>query len=92
MTAQNLEALGFTRVDVTAEESGYERDWYYFTYDFGNGALSLISSDDSESADDSWHVEVFEDQSIRFTDMRELSSFIELVERNTIVTQDDKED
>jgi len=80
----DLIKLKFKRVDVTAEESGYATDWYYYTYDFGKGALSLISSDSTEANNIGWYVEVFDDSSITFTTVEELVKFIAIVEKNTI--------
>lgn len=82
MKEKELVALGFVRTDVTAEESGYETDWYYYTYDFGKGALSLISCDNAEAENEGWYVEVFEDETIRFTSKIELQQFITIVKRN----------
>ena len=85
MKENELVELGFERTDVTAEESGYDRDWYYYTYDFGKGALSLISCDSTEAErEGKWYAEIFEDETIRFTSKIELMQFIRLVERNTI--------
>ena len=85
MKEKELIALGFERSDVTAEESGYETDWYYYTYDFGQGALSLISCDNSEAEKDGWYVEVFEDETIRFTNSSDVMALIDLISRNTIM-------
>lgn len=84
MKEKELIALGFQRTDVTAEESGYETDWYYYTYDFGKGTLSLISCDNTEAEKDGWSVEVFEDETIQFTNSSDIMALIDLISRNTI--------
>ena len=67
ITEQLLVDLGFVRVEVTEEESGFNKDFYYFTYDFTDtGSFSLITNANDEAEDDSWTVEVFEDSSVRF--------------------------
>ena len=87
MKEKELIALGFNRRDVTAEESGEENDWYYYEINFGNGHLGLITSSNDEVENDEWDVEIFGDNTIRFTD-RSISSdvmaFIDLINRNTI--------
>ena len=87
MKEKELIALGFNRKDVTAEESGEENDWYYYEINFGNGHLGLITSSNDEVENDEWDVEIFGDNTIRFTD-RSISSdvmaFIDLINRNTI--------
>ena len=83
MKEKELVALGFERTDVTAEESGYETDWYYYTLTLGNH-LCLISSDSTEAEKDGWYVEVFEDDIIRFTNSSDVMALIDLINRNTL--------
>ena len=82
MTEQDLIELRFERVDVTAEESGYKRDWYYYTYDFTN-RLSLISNDDIEAEiTKGWYVEFFNtEDKIRFTDTYDVQELIKIINR-----------
>lgn len=80
MKENELIELGFEKIIGELDEP----DWYYYTYDFGNGSLSLISNASDELVDHKWVVEVFEDESIRFTSKIELPQFIRLVERNTV--------
>ena len=81
MTQEELVSLGFKRTDVTAEESGYEADWYYYTYDFGNGSVGLITQANTDIQDDKWHVEVFEDESISYDKYQDVSEFIRIVNK-----------
>ena len=83
MTEQTLIDLNFERTDVTAEESGYETDWYYYTLTLGNH-LCLISNDNTEADKDEWYVEVFEDETIRFTNSKDIRVLIDLINRNTL--------
>ena len=84
MKEKELIALGFSRKDVTAEESGYDADWYYYELDFGNGHLGLISPSNDEIENEEWYVEVFDDNTIRFTNSTDVMAFIDLINRNTI--------
>jgi len=84
MKEKELIALGFNRKDVTAEESGYEGDWYYYEMDFANGHLGLISPSNNEVEKDEWCVEIFDDNTIRFTDSSDVMAFIDLINRNTV--------
>jgi len=81
MTEQNLIDLGFKRVDVTKEESGFPNDWYYYIYYFTSG-FSLISSDNEEAEKDGWCVEFFDADDIRFTNAKELLHLIRIIEHN----------
>jgi hypothetical protein len=82
MEEKDLVDLGFERKDITAEESGNPEDWYYYTYDFGNGCISLITPSNDEVKDGEWSAEIFEDETIRFTDAQDLKIFKEIIERN----------
>jgi hypothetical protein len=82
MKEQDLIDLGFKRTDVTAEESGYERDWYYYDIDFGDKrGISLISPADNEVVGNKWFVEVFEDPSIRIENKKDLEDFIRIINK-----------
>ena len=83
MTGQELIELGFERVDVSEQESG-DKAFYYYTYDIGDGTISLISQSNDEVENSNWHVEVFEDSTIRFETIEELTKFIEVTDKNTI--------
>ena len=81
MKEKELIALGFERVDVSAEDSG-DTAFHYYTYDFGNGSFSLISNSSDAVVDGKWIVEVFEDDSIRFTNSSDLMGLIDVINRN----------
>lgn len=81
MKENELIELGFVRTDVTAEESGYETDWYYYTLTLGNH-LCLITNDNTEADKDKWYVEVFEDDIVRFTNSSDVMALIDLISRN----------
>lgn len=80
MTEKDLIHLGFIRNDVTKEESGYDNDWYYYTYQFTSG-ICLISSDneEAEKEDGLWFVEIFDIDGIRFTNVENLEKLIWLI-------------
>ena len=82
MKEQELIELGFERADI--EGVLYAPHWHYYTYDLGNGTFSLISNDDLDAEKSGWFVEVFEDESIRFTSKEDLEQLITLIKRNTI--------
>mgnify|MGYP000205998418 CR=1 FL=1 len=83
MVEEDLVQLGFERVDVNEEEHG-DKAFHYYTYDIGNGVISLITQSNDEVENNNWHVEVFDDSSITFTTVEELVKFIAIVEKNTI--------
>lgn len=80
MTEQDIIDLGFERVDVTAGESGYPEDWYYYIYDFTDN-LCLISCDNNEAQLEGWYIELFEETKIRFTDIYDVQELIKIINR-----------
>jgi len=80
---EELVKLGFERVDVSEEESG-DKPFHYYTYDIGNGTISLITQSNDEVENDNWHVEVFNDTSIRFETLEDITKFIQVTEKNII--------
>ena len=87
MKEKELIALGFKKVTPDPEDWEGE-EWYYYTYDFGNGSFSLITEGSNEIVDGKWTVEVFEDESIRFTNSSDVMGLIDVINRNTIKTND----
>ena len=67
-------------------KTGFERqegeNFYYFTYDFGNGSTSLITNASDELVDGKWFVELFEDPELHFSDIEEVKILKEVLERN----------
>jgi len=83
MTEQDLIELGFEKNDITAEESGYQNDWYYYTYDFVNN-LSLISCDNEEAQIKGWYIEVFEAETIQFYTAEDVKKLIDIINKNKL--------
>jgi hypothetical protein len=82
MKEQDLIDLGFIKNDVSAEESG-DISFYYYTYDITD-ELCLISSDDGEAKKDGWSVEMFDYDGIKFTNVEDLKTLIDVIERNKL--------
>lgn len=81
MKEQDLIDLGFKRTDVSAEESGDEA-FYYYDIDFGDRrGISFISSANNEVIDNKWFVELFEDNSIRIDNTKDLKELINILNR-----------
>jgi len=92
MKEQELIELGFEKCN--------ESDWYYYTYDFNafmtspgdrlnlpsvrTIGFSLITNASDELVDGKWFVEIFENESIRFTNITDVITLIDLIKRNTI--------
>jgi len=78
MKEKELIELGFEKFS--------ESDWYYYTYEFNefDGEFSLISNSSDDLVDGKWFVELFGSENIRFTNITDVITLIELIKRNTI--------
>ena len=79
MKEKELIALGFEKCFGEPDQP----DWFYFTYDFGRG-FSLITNASDELVDGKYVVEIFEEDSIRFTTSSDVMALIDLIKRNTV--------
>ena len=82
MKEQDLIDLGFERNDVSEEESGHVR-FYYYTYNITD-ELCLISSDNEEAKKDGWFVELFDYENIEFRNPEDLKILIDVIEKNKL--------
>lgn len=81
MTEQVLKDLGFERTLITMEESGDDRDFYYYTLDIGD--ICLISNDDEEAGKEGWKVSIFDFPSMEISCMNQLMTLVTILELNT---------
>jgi len=80
MKKQDLEILGFQRHLVTMEESGDDRDYYYYDLDIGD--ITLISNDDEKAEEEGWKVNIFDFPSVEISNYTDLDSLINILESN----------
>ena len=80
MKKQDLEILGFQRHLVTMEESGDDRDYYYYSLDVGD--ITLISNDDEKAEEEGWKVNIFDFPSVEISNYTDLDSLINILESN----------
>ena len=80
MKKQDLEILGFQRHLVTMEESGDDRDYYYYTLDIGD--ITLMSNDDEKAEEEGWNVNIFDFPSVEISNYTDLDSLINILESN----------
>lgn len=71
LTEEILLTRGFTRVDVSEEESG-DQAFYYFEKEWGS--ISLITNDNLEAREEGWIVEFFEEPNMKFDHIHELAT------------------
>ena len=74
ITEQDLIEFGFKRIDETAESSGFDKDWYYYTWDLKDFCLITDSSDKAET--EGWKVQIFDYQGFEFTQTDQIAAVI----------------
>ncbi|MEI6424459.1 MAG: hypothetical protein WCP55_19735 [Lentisphaerota bacterium] len=83
ITEVGLLNLGFERQDVSIEESGQDKPFYYFTFEIDK--LCLISNSNDECVGKMYNVEFFDySDAVRFTDIKILSDLVEILKSNRI--------
>jgi hypothetical protein len=81
MTEQTLINLGFECNKETAESSGTDFDWHYYTLDIGD--LCIISNASDEAEKEGWWVEIFDSHSVRIKGSGDLEELIKILRNNT---------
>jgi hypothetical protein len=80
ITELNLMEFGFKK---NYEPLDTNQDWYYYTRQIGDVCL-ISNSNDEVGEDDSWHVRLFECDTILVKDKARLRNFIHAIIQVTI--------
>jgi hypothetical protein len=80
ITELNLMEFGFKK---NYEPSNTNQDWYYYTRQIGDVCL-ISNSNDEVGEDDSWHVRLFECDTILVKDKARLSNLIHVIIQVTV--------
>ena len=82
MTENSIKKLGFEKCVIDQDDSGLDRDIYYYTYNVGS--VCVISNDSSDGKDKSnWEVEI-PGSDVVFNTVKDLQCVIECLERNIV--------
>tara|TARA_R100000231_G_scaffold138811_1_gene118157 strand:+ start:2191 stop:2439 length:249 start_codon:yes stop_codon:yes gene_type:complete len=82
MTENSIKKLGFEKCVIDQNDSGLDRDIYYYTYNVGS--VCFISNDTSDGKGKSnWEVEI-PGSDVVFNTVKDLQCVIECLERNRV--------
>ena len=81
MTEEIFQQLGFERVDVSIEESGHDKDFYYYTMDIGD--ICLISNADDEAENKGWECAIFDSLTLKIKGAGDLEDLVRILQNNT---------
>ena len=81
MKEQTLKDLGFKMQHETAESSGADKDWHYYTMDIGD--ICLITNASDEAVEHGWEVSIFDFPSCVIKRKIDLEDLIEIIQINT---------
>jgi hypothetical protein len=82
MTEKDIKDLGFEIQHETAESSGAQEDWYYYTLNIGD--ICLITSDSEASNKEGWEVCIFDFPSCVIKSPFDLKALISIFKNNSI--------
>lgn len=82
MTEEIFQQLGFERVDVSIEESGHDKDFYYYTIDIGD--VCLMSNADDDAADKGWEAMIFDSRTLSIKGAGDLEDLVRILKNNTL--------
>ena len=81
MTEEIFQQLGFERVDVPIEESGHDKDFYYYTLDIGD--ICIISNADDEAIEKGWSCAIFDSITFNVKGSGDLEDLVRILKNNT---------
>lgn len=80
MKEQEIKDLGFEVQHETAESSGHDKDWYYYTLDIGD--ICLITNSNDEAVKEGWEVSIFDFSSCVIKNIDDLKTLINIFKNN----------
>ena len=80
MKEQEIKDLGFEIQHETIENSGSEKDWYYYTLDIGD--ICLITNSNDEAVKEGWEVSIFDFPSCVIKSPFDLKALISIFKNN----------
>ena len=81
MTEEIFTELNFEKNVVTMEESGNDKDFYYYSLDIGD--ICIISNSDDEAAKDGWEAYIFDSLTMRVKGSGDLEDLVRIIRNNT---------
>ena len=81
MTEDIFTELNFEKNVVTMEESGNDKDFYYYTLDIGD--ICLISNSDDEAEKNGWEAYIFDSLTMRVKGSGDLEDLVRIIRNNT---------
>lgn len=75
-----FKTLGFERVDVSIEESGFDEDYYY--YELNIGDICFITCANDEAVDGKWSCSIFDSIDFNLSQESDLVTMVEIIKRN----------
>ena len=81
MTEEIFTELNFEKNVVTMEESGNDKDFYYYSLDIGD--ICIISNADDEAKKNGWEAYIFDSLTMRVKGSGDLEDLVRIIRNNT---------
>jgi hypothetical protein len=81
MTEEIFTELNFEKNVVTMDESGNDKDFYYYSLDIGD--ICIISNADDEAEKNGWEAYIFDSLTMRVKGSGDLEDLVRIIRNNT---------
>lgn len=81
MTEEVFQELQFNRNNVSPEQSGYEKPFYYYTLTIGD--VTLISNDSEDANENGWYATIFDSETLKIRGGGDLVDIVNIITLNT---------
>ena len=81
MNEDIFKTLGFERINVSVEESGFDQPYYY--YELNIGDICFITCANDEAVDNKWSCSIFDSIDFTLSQESDLVTMVEIIKRNT---------
>ena len=73
--------LNFKKYVVTPEESGLDKDFYYYSLYIGD--ICIISNEDDKAAKEGWECAIFDSMTLKIKGSDDLRDLVRIIKNNT---------
>ena len=81
MTEQIFIDLGFTKNDISIEQSGHDKPFHYYTLDVGD--ICIISNADDDAEVEGWYATIFDSETLKIRGAGDLEELVKIISLNT---------
>jgi hypothetical protein len=81
MTEEIFTELNFKRNDVTPQQSGHDKHFYYYTLTIGD--VTIISNENDDADENGWFATIFDSNTLKIRGGGDLKELVNIITLNT---------